>query len=296
MFQNNPLSGLLFLLALTWGSFSGGMPHVVIGGILALVSATATGLWLRADKEALASGALGYNGVLTGLALTYFLGPGLVTLAYATVGGIVTTFVMLGPVNADKPWRVVAHTYPFILTTWIFLLATQGFHAIPAATPQVELPPIDASLPYSQQIWDFFSALLHSISQIYFKENALSALLIVAGLAAGSLAAAVFAVMGACLAVLTAHLGGIESELISSGVQGFSPVLTAIAFGTVFYQGINPRVCVLAGVATVVTVIAQSALHTLLDPLSLPTLSAPFDLVAWMFFLNRKHIDKPRPE
>lgn len=296
MFQNNPLSGLLFLLALCWGAFVAGMIHVAVGGVLALVSASCAGWWFRADQSALRSGLLGYNGVLTGLALTYFLSPGAATFLYATFGGAVTALLMLGPVNADKPWRVAAHTYAFILTTWIFLLASQGFHAIPGVETmpeQVKFPAVDAPLPAARGLREFLVALLNSISQIYFKADALSALLIVAGLAVSSIAAAAFALLGAFIAVLTAHAFGVESLLISSGIQGFSPVLVAIAFGTVFYPRRTVRIWLLAGIATIVAVVAQSALHTLLDPLALPALSAPFDLVAWMLFLNGEHFDPP---
>ena len=57
------------------------------------------------------------------------------------------------------------------------------------------------------------------------------------------MAAALFALAGAVLAVITAHLLGAESELVSAGLLGFSPVLTAIALGTVFYAPSAARRC-----------------------------------------------------
>ena len=33
MFQNNPLSGALFLAAIGWGSYAAGVPQVAIGGL-----------------------------------------------------------------------------------------------------------------------------------------------------------------------------------------------------------------------------------------------------------------------
>ena len=128
--------------------------------------------------------------------------------------------------------------------------------------------------------------MLHSISQIYFKDHAASALLILAGLAVNSIPASLFALGGALTSVVTAHLIGVEGELISSGIQGFSPVLTAVALGTVFYRP-SPRVLVYAALGTVVTVLVQSALSTLLAPLRRPPLSAPFDLVALLFFIRK---------
>ena len=292
IFQNNPISGLLFLAALSWGALATNVPHVAAGGICGLVTATLTALSLRADPSKLRSGIYSYNAILTGLALTYFLGPELWVLGYAMLGGAVTAIAMLGPVNAATPWRVPAHTYPFIFVSWIFLLAAYGFYggpteSLPHGKELVTLSPTSFA---PQRAVDFLSSVLHSISQIYFKDDALSALLIIAGLAVNSIAAALFAVGGALIAVVTAHLFGIESELISSGLQGFSPVLTAVAIGTVFYRP-SLRVAAYAALGTAVTVVAQSALETVLTPIRLPPLSAPFDLVALLFLIHKSGLE-----
>jgi len=81
MFQDNPLSGALFLAAIAWGSFAAGVPQVLFGGLLAVVAATLTAQWLRVDAAGLGAGLYGYNAYLVGLALgavgTYLLGfPG----------------------------------------------------------------------------------------------------------------------------------------------------------------------------------------------------------------------------
>ena len=49
MFQDNPLSGLLFFIAIGWGSWAGGVPQVAIGGLVAVVAGTLTAQWLRVD-------------------------------------------------------------------------------------------------------------------------------------------------------------------------------------------------------------------------------------------------------
>ncbi|HTR12371.1 MAG TPA: urea transporter [Roseiarcus sp.] len=214
--------------------------------------------------------------LLTGLALSYFLGSGILAWGYAVMGGVVSCIAMLGTVGAAKPWSVPAHTYPFILISWIFLLTTHGF-AIPlqGALPRVDiLPPAAAGLSGVQ---DFLLGVLHSVSQIYFKGNLVSAVLLILGLAVNSVAAAASAVLGSVIAVVAAHLLGVESELITSGVQGFSPVLTAIAFGSVFYPP-SLRGVAYAGLATIATVIAQSALNVVLSPMALPPLSHRVDL------------------
>ena len=67
MFQDNPLTGALFLAAIGWGSYSADVPQVALGGAIAVVVATLTAQWLRADRAALHSGLYGYNAVLVRL-------------------------------------------------------------------------------------------------------------------------------------------------------------------------------------------------------------------------------------
>jgi urea transporter len=72
----------------------------------------------------------------------------------------------------------------------------------------------------------------------------------------------------------------------SAWARGFSPVLTAIALGTVF----NPpglRSAVYAVLGTVFTVVAQAAFNVALTPLAIPALTGPFVLVTWIFLLPR---------
>ena len=105
---------------------------------------------------------------------------------------------------------------------------------------------------------------------------------------ASSKAAATFALAGAALAVISAHLLGAESALISAGLLGFSPVLTAIALGTVFHRP-SPRVVAYAALGTVFTVVVQGAMNVALTPLGIPALTAPFVLTPWLFLLPQQH-------
>ncbi len=292
MFQNNPLTGALFLAAIAWGSYAAGAPRVTIAGLLAVVVATLTAQWLRVDEASLRSGLYGYNGILVGLALATFLAPGALMWVYVVLGAAVSVVVMLGTANAVKPWGS-ALTFPFVLTTWLLLLATYGFSglvgvALPSGNVVVAFQPYEAS---PLQPIDLVQGVLQSISQVFLKGSGVAALLLLAGLAVSSHAAAAFALAGAILAVLTAHLFSAESELITGGLLGFSPVLTAIALGTVFYQP-SWRVAAYTALATVFTVIAQSALNVALTPFAIPALTAPFVLVTWLFLLPRQCLEE----
>jgi urea transporter len=288
MFQDNPLTGAFFLAAIGWGSYAAGAPRVAIAGLLAVVVATLTAQWLRVEQAPLRSGLYGYNGVLVGLALATFLAPGALMWVYVVLGAAVSVVVMLGTANAVKPWGS-ALTFPFVLTTWLLLLATYGFSgltgdALPAGNVVTAFQPYEAS---PLRLIDLAQGVLQSISQVFLKGSGIAALLLIAGLAVNSLAAAAFALAGAVVAIMTAHLFGAESELIAGGLLGFSPVLTAIALGTVFYQP-SLRVAAYTALATVFTVIVQAALNVALTPFAIPALTAPFVLVTWLFLLPRQ--------
>ncbi|MFH0295750.1 urea transporter [Bradyrhizobium sp. 31Argb] len=289
MFQNNPLTGILFLAAIAWGSHAAGVPRVAIAGIVAVVVANLTAQWLHVDNEPLYSGLYGYNAVLVGLALATFLSPSALMWVYVVLGASVSVIVMLGTANAVKPWGVSSLTFPFVLTTWLLLLATYGFSglvgtALPSGNVITAFQPYEAS---PLKLIDLFQGVLQSISQVFLKASAVAALLLLAGLAVNSLTAAAFALAGAILAVLVAHLFGAESDLITGGLLGFSPVLTAIALGTVFYRP-SWRVAIYAMLGTLFTVIAQAALNVALTPFAIPALTAPFVLVTWIFLLPRQ--------
>ncbi len=288
MFQDNPLSGALFLAAIVWGSYAAGAPQIAAAGVLAAVVSTLTAQWLRLDRPSLQAGLYGFNGVLVGLALATFVAPGPLLWVCVALGAAASVVAMRAAVNALAPWGVPALTAPFVLVTWLLLLATYGFSglagsALPAAGVVAQFEPAAST---QLGAGAFAQGVLHSISQVFLKGSVVAALLLLAGLAVSSIAAAAYAVAGAILAVLTAHLFGAESDLVSGGLLGFSPVLTAIALGAVFHAP-GVRSAAYAALGTVLTVFAQAAFNVALTPLAIPALTGPFVLVTWLFLLPK---------
>jgi urea transporter len=289
MFQDNPLTGALFFAAIVWGSITGGVPQVAIGGAVAVVVATLTAQWLRVDDAALRAGLYGFNGVLVGLALATFIAPGPLLWTYIALGAAVSVVAMSATANALKTLGIPTLTFPFVLVTWLLLLATYGFAGLGSdALPTAGVvAPFEAVASVGLNAGDFLQATLLSVSQVFLKASVVASLLFLAGLAVSSLAAAVAAIGGALLSVVTAHLLGAESDLITGGLLGFSPVLTAVALGTVFHKP-GLRVAAYAALGTVFTVIAQAAFNVALTPLAIPALTAPFVLVTWLFLLPKQ--------
>ena len=296
MFQDNPLSGLLFFIAIGWGSYASGMPRVATGGMAAVVVATLTAQWLNVDAADLGAGLFGYNAYLAGLALPTFLAPSPLLWIYIALGAIVSVPATLGIANMCKTWGVAALTAPFVLVTWLMLLATYAFTAIDGSgLPRTDaIVPIDPMAANPLAFRDFIHGMLMSIGQVFLKASVLAALLLIVGLAVNSIAAATFALTGAIVGVITAHVLGAESNLITGGLMGFSPVLTAIAIGAVFNKP-GARVAIYALVATIFTVVVQGAMNVVLTPFGIPTLTGPFVLATWLFLLPHQRFD-PAPE
>jgi urea transporter len=286
MFQDNPLSGLLFFLAIGWGSYAAGVPQVAVGGFLAVVASTLAAYWLRVEEASLRAGLYGFNAYLVGLALATFMAPSTMMWVYVVFGGAVSVVVMLAISNVFKTWSTPALTAPFVLTAWLLLLATNAFYGLDggALPPVGEIVPIAPAAADPLRFGDFVGGVFTSITQVFLKGHGPAALLLIAGLAVNSIPSAIFGVAGAVVGVITAHLLGAESELVTAGLLGFNPVLTAIALGAVFYKP-GVRVVIYALVATVLSVIVQGTMMAFLTPFGIPTLTATFVLVTWLFLL-----------
>lgn len=288
MFMDNPLTGLFFVAAIVWGAFAVDAPLVALAGLLALAVATGTALVGGFDRASWRAGLYGYNALLTGLALGTFLAPGAMLFVFVVIAGAFSVVVSEAVGRFLKVHAVPGLTFGFVLTAWLFLLASHGFAGLPAGGLPTAVLPGGAAVIASDPLAPgaFLAGVALSISQVFLKDSIIAALLFLSGLAVASLPAALLALAGAVIAVAVAHLSGAESDLVTGGLLGFSPVLTAVALGTVFGKP-TPRGLAYAAFGTVVTVIAQAALNAGLAPFGLPALTMPFVLVTWLFLLAR---------
>ena len=288
MFQDNPLTGLLFLIGIFWGGIASGSMEVTLGCLLGLATSTATAMMVRVDRSALQSGLYGYNGILVGAALATFVTPSPVLWAYLIFGAAISTVVMLAVSEVSKTWEVSALTFPFVLTTLILLLATYYFpHTGISRMPHPAIPVVPHRLTTAFAAHDFLPSTLNGVSQIFLVQNPITGVVFLAGLAVSSVRAAVFALAGAIVAVAIAAGLGADGTLVSAGLFGFSPALTAIAVGTVFYSP-GSRVYLGALLATIFTVIVQASLNVIVAPFGIPTLTAPFCVATWLFLLPKR--------
>ncbi|MBN9471984.1 MAG: urea transporter [Bosea sp.] len=122
-FQGSATTGMLFaagLLVASRMAFAAGLAGSLAGLLVA---------WgMGAAEPAIRAGAFGFNSLLVAIALAgTFLTPSWAAIAYALLGAIATPFVAAAAAAALEPLGMPALTLPFVLVTWIFLLASRRF-------------------------------------------------------------------------------------------------------------------------------------------------------------------------
>ncbi|AMG65397.1 urea transporter [Providencia stuartii] len=290
MFQNNPLTGLLFFIAIFIGAFLESMPAVAFGCLLGTVVSTLTAYISKLDTSSLRSGLYGYNGCLVGVALPTFLENTPFVWLSIILGSIVSVIATISLMDFLKNWKVAALTAPFVLVSWTILLASYSFLgikgvALPApALPQQFIEPI-GSIPHSDIVADIF----RGISEVFLLSSVIVGIIFVIGLAVSSIWAAVFAIVGSLLAFIIATLLKGDFVSIHTGLYSFSAVLTAIALGSTFNKP-SYRVVVYAIIGVIFTVFVQGALDIILEPFGIPTLTMPFVLASWLFLVPNQDI------
>ncbi|MBP3425305.1 MAG: urea transporter [Rikenellaceae bacterium] len=284
MFQGNGWTGALFLIGIFWGSYASDAGYVAWGALLGVVVSTLTGFILGLPKSQGFQGLWGFNGVLVGCAFPTFMGATPLMWIALVLCAAMTTWVRVALNNVMKPWKVNSFTFPFVLCTWIFLLAAHVMGGLPPT--HMDTPAFPSEMPshVTPGLWPMVKYWLRGISQVFLIDSWVAGLLMVLGLLVSNRWAALWAVVGSAVALSVALLYRAPGMDVEGGLYGFSSVLTGIALGATFYH-VNLRSALWALLGVIVTVFFQAAIDVLLTPLGVAALTSPFCIVTWLFLL-----------
>jgi urea transporter len=286
--QNNPLTGLLILVAIAWGAIQNGQARVFGGALVGLVVGTATALALRVDGPSWRKGLFGFSPLLTGIAVPAFLDDRPLMWLYLVFGTAATTVVTLALNAIFKRWDLTAFTFPFVLTTWVLLMAAYQFDRFTVTTQLPPKLPGGGTAASGSFDWDLMPTFLRGISQVFLIDSWISGLLILAALLINSRWSALFAVVGSVGATLLALWFGADGASLDKGLFGFNAVLTAIAVGAVLHRpGVLVTGYTFLGIA--LTLVVQMAMATFLAPYGIPVLTGPFNVATWLLLLPDRH-------
>lgn len=274
----NAVTGLIFLVALFIGGVTAGAAATV-----GVISSTVTAYLLGFSEDDVDAGLYGFNGTLVGPCLFLFLENSPQLWLYVVLASALSSIVLAALMRILGPYKIPASTSPFVLTSWMFLVAVYAFDSFsrgpvlpPAGTPAV----VTDAMAIPAEMW--FTALTKGVAEVMFADSVIVGILFLTGIAIVSLRGALMAVGGTIIGVVFPILLGANQGMIEMGLYSFNPVLTMMAVGWVFLKpdGKSAALAVLAGF---LTVICQAGLASFLAPIGLPTLTFPFVLVMWMF-------------
>lgn len=291
MFQQSAWTGLLFLAGIFWGAYVAGAPQVAWGAVLGLIASTFAGWILGAHPDDGQDGLWGFNGILVGCAFPTFLAPTPLMWVALAFCAMVTTWMRQAFNNVTAQFKINSLTFPFVFMTWTFLLSARVLNGMPLAAPDSASLAVHIGGQIEWTIPAFIEYWLKGISQVFLINNEITGIIFLVGLAVCSIWSAIYAAVSSAIALAVAVLFVGDPADITAGLFGFSPVLTGIALGTIFYE-VNWKTALWAATGVVATVFIQAAMDALMAPWGIATLTAPFCVATWMFLLPHYKLDR----
>ena len=266
-FQENALSGVLFVIGIAFGS-----PMMALGAVVGSAIGSATAWALKFDEGELLGGIYGFNATLVGIATLFFFKPSAAVIGLLLVGAVVATLITW-LFRRQLPFPT--YTLPFIVTTWaIFFLG-------PALGASRVAPggPLDSA--------GYVQAIAHGVSQVMFQASLWTALFFVVGIAVSDWRHASWVVLGSIIgmAIGNYHLTEVAraldpeslvdrsvAENVALGLYGYNATLAAVALYLWRRSFIPPILGMFLAVA----------LTDLVPLLGIPALTAPFVFATWI--------------
>ena len=266
---NSKWTGLFILIGLFVADWELGLA-AALGSALSVLLAP----YFNYSAEEIHNGLAGYNSVLTAIGLALFLQSTTIAWIVLVISVILTLPVGAATREFLKSYGVPMLTFPFVLMTWLILAMTTQFSKLSVT---VDILPLHVKHPViSHHHISWLSGITTNFSEIFLVTSIGGSVLILIGIFLGSI---IFAV--ACIALL----GG-DYPTIANGLYGYNAVLTGIALGATFMTKLNKYIAVITGL--LLTIVMHGALATLLTPVGLPILTAPFIFATWLVLFAGK--------
>jgi urea transporter/murein DD-endopeptidase MepM/ murein hydrolase activator NlpD len=261
-------------------------PRLLVGGLAAVLLATAIACTLHFGKEAIRDGLFGYNALLVGLGTAALLPVGGVALAVGTVA--VLAAVLATAAARSLLWQgygLPVLTVPFLIVFYLLLGAAPllGAGLTPLPLPDA---PLDALLA------DPARDYLRSLGAIFFIPRADAGAIVLLALAVFSRIGVVLSALGFGVAWLFGLPLLLETTPLLSWIIGYNFILVAIALGGVWFVP-GPASLGLALVGTLLSGLVSIGLLSLLGPMGIPLLILPFNLTVLLILaaLRQRTVD-----
>ena len=117
MLQNNAITGLIFLVGISYNSWL-----AFLGAVFGNIISTVTAYLFRYNNEDIENGLYGFNGTLVGIAVFFYFGLSFYSILFIIIGSFISSVVM----NIMKK-KMIAFTAPFVISTWLVIIFVKLF-------------------------------------------------------------------------------------------------------------------------------------------------------------------------
>ena len=283
-FQNNPWTGLIIILGVAISSWVAAVDFLLGAGVATLVAR-----WFQADEGSIRDGIFSFSGGYVGLLVGIFSHPAMKypvfdLTVFVILGGILAVPLTSGLNHALKRLELPATMFPVVVLLWALLagILYTDLAELSKALPLLSTHP-DASPPYTWKTWVF--GITNGFGRVFMQLHPITGLLILLGILVNSRIAALMALLGGALSILTAYLFGQYEPILRTGVMSYNPILTAIALGG-FYLYFSWRCVIYALLGALLSIWFFVALSVILEPMGLPATVLPMVMVVWIMLLG----------
>ena len=253
MFQNNWLSGLLFLVGIFCNSWMLGL-SAIAGTFISTISAEI----LKYSKEDIRNGLYGFNGTLNAIAVLVFFEFNLYSIIALILGSFLSTIVMKLLKKIVPPF-----TAPFVLVTWSVIYSLLC----------VFKTPLETTTTTAENSFNLISTFGKSFGQVMFQDNTVTGLFFLLAIFINRKLTAVYAIYAAVLGSLIGWLLSESFSSINAGLMGYNAILCAIALSAQQKKDL---------MWVTFAIILSTGLNVGLGRTGIITLTAPFVIATWI--------------
>lgn len=294
-FNDNPVSGILFIIGTFAGSFQNG-----VCSLICTVTAAALGFMLGVPKISMRLGLYTFNAALAGMGVGLFIFAGQENI---TVGMIVMSIIcgvicvfLTGAFSALlSRWNVPSLALPYC--TALFVLVSASLF-VPALGPSTSvIPNLGEMTAASEQAWSipaFIQAYMNNFAEILWQANWLSGAFFLAGVIVASRIDFLSVICASFVATVTAILLNMPMDNILIGIYGYNAVLLTMIMVGRGYE-ISLKSLAYALFLAVASVFVTAGMTTVFAPLGVPVAAFPYALMAICAMLGKEFFKGLKP-
>jgi urea transporter len=292
-FQNNPWTGLIMIIGVAISSWVAAVDFLIGAAVATLVAR-----WFQADEGSIRDGIFSFSGGYVGLLVGIFSHPAMKypvfeLTVFVILGGVLAVPLTSGLNHALKRLELPATMFPVVVLLWALLagILYTDLAELSRVSPLLSPHP-DTSPPYTWKTWLF--GITNGFGRVFMQLHPVTGLLVLLGILANSRIAALMALLGGSLSILTGYLFGQYEPILRTGVMSYNPILTAIALGG-FYLYFSWRSVIYALLGALLSIWFFVALSVILEPMGLPATVLPMVLVVWIMLLGAQTFGFVKP-